>query len=71
MARPRGALVAWWNKRERDLSIAWDRFPPDGHMLFGVLDFIAGPSGKTFRQELEDRGYDITTLRFSIERKKP
>jgi hypothetical protein len=58
--RPKGALVAWWDHRESDLHFAWDRRKADGHLLYGAI----GPLAK----ELEKRGYDITTIKFSIQR---
>lgn len=42
---------------------------PDGHMLYGAFSFIEISGGKTLIQNLEDRGYDITTLQFSVRRK--
>lgn len=42
---------------------------PDGHLLYGAFSFVEVTTGKTLVKELEDRGYDITTLQFSIKRK--
>lgn len=71
MAKPRsGALKVWWCRRERDLRFSWDRHRPDGHLLHGVFAYTPCFTGRTFWEELEARGFDITTLRFSIERKK-
>ncbi len=69
MGRPRGgALKVWWSKRERDIMYDWDKHPSDGHLLDNFFCYTQGLGGKTFVQELEDRGFDITTLRFTIER---
>lgn len=54
-------LRATWSKRERDVIIHYPR-KCDGHWLSGVFD-------KAFTDELEKRGYDVTTLRFSVHRK--
>ena len=53
-------LRATWSKREQDVMIHFPR-KCDGHYLSGVFD-------KQFIQEMRQRGYDLTTLRFSIER---
>lgn len=56
-------LRATWSKRERDVML---HFPlgsstqSDGHWLSGILN-------TKFTDELERRGYDVTTLKFSIE----
>lgn len=58
-------LRAYWSKRETDVML---HFPLgrqtvcDGHWLSGVFD-------KNFIEQLEARGYDPTTLRFSVEPK--
>lgn len=41
----------------------------DGRILFRALGDIIVHDGKTLVQELVARGYDVTTLRFSIELK--
>lgn len=64
------ALRVRWSKRERDLLFLWDKYPPDGHLLYGA--FCVGTDGeRSFAKELEARGYDLTTLRFQIRRKDP
>lgn len=52
------SLRADWSKRERDLMI---RYPnrPDGHWLSGLLS-------QQVLDELRERGYDPTTIRFSV-----
>lgn len=82
-AKP-GELRAFYGKVDRwsapDLCYAWgpgvDR--ADGRLLHNTLgsdrlttDFPLGNTkfGPSFVKELEDRGYDITTLRFSIQKK--
>ncbi len=67
MSAPRGVRVvrdytnslrARWSKREADILI---QFPnkPDGHWLSGLLD-------QRMIDELRRRGYDPSTLRFSV-----
>ncbi|MEP3668225.1 MAG: hypothetical protein ABJN42_15985 [Roseibium sp.] len=42
----------------------------DAAMASHYFEGIRDVDGKTFKQELEERGYDITTLKFSIQQKK-
>ena len=70
-----GWLTAYWGKENRrdqkgDL-IFGSPCRPDGHMLYGALSFVDIGHGKTLVQELESRGYDITTLQFAVIRKAP
>ncbi|MEN3212283.1 hypothetical protein PUR23_19930 [Methylorubrum populi] len=73
-AKP-GQLLARYGRAEHwdepDLCYAWgDRhIKPDSRMLMMAFEQVPVFEGKTLRQELEARGYDITTLRFSIEQK--
>lgn len=56
-------LSAKWSKKENDLLHS---FPSkaDGHLLYG---FFAGyVKCNEFKKELEQRGYDINTLRFEV-----
>ena len=75
----RNKLVAFWSKKEKDFLF---RYPssPDGHLLYGLLcadrqryDYIDKTVvfDPSFVKELERRGYDTTTLRFSVEKRKP
>lgn len=71
-------LKVVWSKRERDLLISYPS-KPDGHLVHNVLNCkrchpdMKGLFGVTwepsFIDELEARGYDLTTLKFSIKRK--
>lgn len=57
-------LKAYWSKRERDLMLDWPAVEggrSDARFLNSVFD-------KAFTDELTKRGYDVTTLRFSIGR---
>lgn len=63
-----------WSKREKDLLINYPS-KPDGHLLHCRLnsprfDGDYQPMLPSFVEELQARGYDITTLRFSVKRKK-
>jgi hypothetical protein len=68
-----GWLTAYWGKESRrdyrkDLVFG-SPCKPDGHLLYGALCFTEVTGGKSLVQELEARGYDITTLQFSVKRK--
>lgn len=51
-------LRATWSKRESDVMIHYPR-KCDGHWLSGIFN-------QAFINELRGRGYDLTTLRFSV-----
>jgi hypothetical protein len=60
-----------WSKREKCMLISYPS-KPDGHLLHVRLNaprFTDSEEQPSFVQELEARGYDLTTLRFSIRRK--
>jgi len=62
-------LGASWSKREKDIMI---RYPNkrDGNLLYGYFRRINYPEHETsLLCELEKRGYDLTTIKFSIKRK--
>ncbi len=67
-------LTFKWSKREKDLIC---HFPdsPDGALVFDSFTserFRPASKiwSKSFVAELKERGYDITTLKFSIKKKK-
>lgn len=80
-AKP-GELKAQWGKASRwdgpDLCYAWGgggAAKADAHLMHGVFTMdrygFAGYEDRehSFLKELEARGYDITTFKFSIKRK--
>jgi hypothetical protein len=80
--RPKGDLVAWWAERGEDvpaggdIKFAWDRHSCDGSLLYSVFcakrnaPSFNGPTlDPSFVEELKARGYDLRTLRFSIDRR--
>jgi hypothetical protein len=73
MTRP-GRLLVRWSKRENDFRIAYPS-KPDGHLMYGLVSqdivYVDMGHGKGLVQELEERGYDITTLRIQCDRKVP
>jgi hypothetical protein len=67
MKQPKKLLRINWSKREKDL-IFHSPSAPDGHLMHAFTHYVLF-DGKTLRQALEERGYDIATLKFSVERK--
>lgn len=59
--RAKSALRVWWSKREGDVMYDYDRHAPDGHLMHHHM----GP----LLEELDRRGFDLTTVRFTIRRK--
>ena len=55
----------YWSKPEKDLAVAWDQEAGGANPRY-----ILGLFDTAVTEELERRGYDITTLRFSIKKKK-
>jgi hypothetical protein len=73
-----GPLTARWDARKRDIVYRTPR-SHDGMALWGALAMkrarvdIGKPFGvvydPSFLEELDARGYDLTTLRFSVQKK--
>ena len=55
-------LHAYWSKRENDLML----YHPLGVQTTSDARVLAEHLNKTLTDELDRRGYDLTTLRFSI-----
>ncbi len=64
--RPRvvpGRLLMYWDRGMRDLALNLEPRRTNGN-----LDWLSGVLGTpAFRAELARRGFDITTLRFSVD----
>jgi hypothetical protein len=61
-------LSVKWSKRECDLLYCHDNVQSaDGHLLY--VCFCCGQEGLSLVDELKKRGYDLTTLRFSVKKK--
>ncbi len=76
MSWPKDALAVRWDKRTKDFLLRW---PPgtskaDAHLMHSILftdRFGSGPGLlPPLIEELERRGYDPATLRFSIKKKQ-
>ncbi len=70
-----GWLTAYWGREEGSRSGSKDLIfgspnRPDGHLLYWALTGLEVCDKSSLVKELEARGYDITTLQFSIRRKK-
>ena len=69
-----GELLVKFGKADGELDIfyCWQgdsNMKRDSNMLSHVFESASIFDGKSLRQELESRGYDITTLKFSIMKK--
>ena len=74
-AKP-GQLRAGWARPDpgepADLCYAWGgegAAKSDGRYRSDAFENMRNAEGRTLREELEHRGYDIATLKFSIEQK--
>jgi hypothetical protein len=66
-------LEAKWSPKEKDIVYRWPASKVDGHFLHYVFDVPRKREDGTYDdpvwKQLEARGYDITTARFSIMKK--
>lgn len=67
-----GWLTVFWGRAERgepkDIVYAYPN-TSDGHLLHYVFSCLQVHGENSLLKELEERGYDIETLQFSIKRK--
>lgn len=73
-AKP-GELKVAWGKSEGSIDLfychgAAGAGKPDARLLSHFFESVTYFEGRNLRQELERRGYDITTLKFTIQIKK-
>ena len=71
--QPEEKLTLKWSRREKDLICHYPN-PRDGAACFDAFTSerfrpISKVWSDSFVKELEKRGYDITTLKFSIKKK--
>lgn len=59
-------LRAWWSRKDGDVML----YHPLGSQTKTDAGWLSGIINKAFTEELDRRGYDLSTLRFSIEPKK-
>lgn len=85
MARRKADQSVRWSKREKALLYHYEGQKPTSMLIAHVFEGLkmgemygtyAGREkregdDRTFAQELEARGYDLTTLKFSIHKKEP
>lgn len=68
-------LRACWGKPEgepvgsRDIIFHYPTRKCDGSLLYHAFSQPLGDNGKSLMDELVDRGFDLSTLRFSIQLK--
>lgn len=66
-------LKAKWSKKENCILYHFDKRPSDGSILADFFEritskFTCDGKERTLKDELTARGFDITTLKFSIKR---
>jgi hypothetical protein len=61
-------LSVRWSKREN--ALVYDGEKPSGGMLAYHFEGVPTLHAASLIKDLDDRGYDLTALRFSIRRKK-
>jgi hypothetical protein len=68
---PKTTLRMRWSKSQKDLVTDYPGSKMDARLLHNAFNYGA-PVGceHSFLRELEHLGYDLTTLRFSISKKK-
>lgn len=72
---PLKTLAAYWSHKEDDMNFHYPTFKGDGGWLNGWFYHVIQKktydwetvSGKSFMEELRDRGFDLKTLRFTVE----
>lgn len=60
-------LLIRWSKRER--ALLYDGCKSTGGLLAWLVESQRNLDNRNLAQELDARGYDLTTLRFSIRKK--
>lgn len=74
MSRIKGDLTVYWSREQGDVIFDSTDGPHavDGRrLLYHAFSVMELPGGKSLLDELESRGFDLTTIRFAIDRKKP
>lgn len=73
MSRTKPELRVEWRKRDtdghRDPALRYFGQKQTGGLLAYAFESMLLHGDKTLVKELEERGYDITTLRFSVRKK--
>lgn len=68
MAKPRNFdLAAYWSKSEN--ALVYDGTKTSGGMLAHAFEHTPTLHAASLVKDLEERGYDLTTLRFTIRKK--
>lgn len=62
-----GILKVRWSKREK--ALIYDGVKTSGGMLAHHFEYVPTYHAASLVKDLEERGYDLTTLRFQIRKK--
>lgn len=61
-------ITYFWRNREDYVEVGMNSCRRDTSVLISAFEGTPLFSGKTLKQELIERGYDISTLKFTIEK---
>lgn len=71
--KPTNKLRIYWSKKQRDVMFYHPKHKVDSSLLyhyFSCIKYDTGGGEATLVEELERRGFDTSTIRFSIAYKK-
>jgi hypothetical protein len=68
MKRSKPELTIRWSRKEG--ALLYSQSKAVGGCAASVFERLDAHQGRSFTQYLEDAGYDLTTLRFQIRKKK-
>lgn len=66
----KNSLWLLWSKKHKDIMYKWPNHKNDAIMLDTYFNYLKFHQCDTLLKELEKRGYDLTTIRFSIRKKE-
>jgi hypothetical protein len=61
-------IILKWSENKQDIEVFWKE--GSRGMAFYILTSLGSSQHSEFRKELESAGYDLTTLKLSISKKK-
>lgn len=67
ITRPEETIYCYWDNKENDLVYHTPN-GPDGHWIHGWMTYYTSLEGKSFMNEIKERGYDPTSIRITIDK---